>query len=341
MPSLLPSGFPAPCGSCWEGALSAAFIPVFTRTIAREGREAAWTLASKVLGTLIVVLATVTTAGILLAPWIVQALAPGFGQVAGKLELTVTLLRIMFPYIFLVGIAALFMATLNSLGHFLTPALSPTILNAVMICTAVLVAPRSSSPVLPIAVAVVIGGIGQLAIQVPAALRCGWRPAFLVAPGDPAVRAIARLMLPGVAGLAVTQVNVFVGTLLASLLSQGSVAAMTYAFAGAFPIGMVGVAIATGALPVMAAAFAREAISQMKRALHDSPRLAVFPRSRPWWPEHLRRPIIGFLSERGVHPFGHAPDGIDSQRLRDGAGLRCGNADSGAGLDAMHDRGPR
>jgi putative peptidoglycan lipid II flippase len=285
-----------------EGALSAAFIPAFTRTVTREGRGAAWTLTSKVLGTLVVVLATVTAAGVVLAPWIVQALAPGFGQVAGKLELTVTLLRIMFPYIFLVGIAALFMATLNSLGHFLTPALSPTVLNAVMICAAVLIAPRSSRPVLPIAVAVVIGGIGQLAIQVPAALRCGWRPAFLVAPGDPAVRAIARLMLPGVAGLAVTQINVFVGTLLASLLSQGSVAAMTYAFRLVqFPIGMVGVAIATGALPVMAAAFAREAMGDMKRALHDSLRLAVFLALPAMVGLTIFAvPIIGLLFERGA-----------------------------------------
>jgi putative peptidoglycan lipid II flippase len=285
-----------------EGALSAAFIPVFTRTVTREGREAAWTLASKVLGTLVVVLATVTAAGMVLAPWIVQALAPGFGQVAGKLELTVTLLRIMFPYIFLVGLAALFMATLNSLGHFLTPALSPTVLNAVMICAAVLVAPRSSSPVLPIAVAVVIGGIGQLAIQVPAALRYGWRPAILVAPDDPAVRAIARLMLPGVAGLAITQINVFVGTLLASLLPQGSVAAMTYAFRLVqFPIGMVGVAIATGALPVMATAFAREAMGDMKRALRDSLRLAIFLTVPAMVGLTIFAvPIIGLLFERGA-----------------------------------------
>ena len=80
-----------------EGALSAAFIPVFTRTVTREGRETAWRLASKVLGTLVLVLAAVTGAGMVLAPWIVRMLAPGFGQVAGKLELTVTLLRIMFP----------------------------------------------------------------------------------------------------------------------------------------------------------------------------------------------------------------------------------------------------
>jgi putative peptidoglycan lipid II flippase len=131
--------------------------------------------------------------------------------------------------------------------------------------------------VFPIAIAVVVGGLGQLAIQVPAALACGWHPTFRVAPRDPAVREIARLMLPGVAGLAVTQVNVFVGTLLASLLPEGSVAAMGYAFRLVqYPIGVVGVSIATGALPVMSKAYAQDAVDDMKRALRDSLRLAIF-----------------------------------------------------------------
>ncbi len=260
-----------------EGALSAAFIPTFTRTSTREGRDAAWGLASAVMGTLMVVLAAVTTLGILLAPIIVHVLAPGFAADPAKVLLTIRLLRIMFPYIFLVGLAALFMAILNSLGHFLTPALSPIMLNLAIILAVLLVAPRVSHPIVPVAVAVVVGGAGQLLVQLPAALARGWRPRFQVAPRDPGVRHIGRLMLPGVLGLAVTQVNVFVGTLLASLLPQGSVAVLTYAFRLVqFPIGVVGVAIATGALPVMAAAMARDAPEEMRRALQDSLRLALF-----------------------------------------------------------------
>jgi putative peptidoglycan lipid II flippase len=285
-----------------EGALSAAFIPLFTRTVQREGRDAAWALASKVMGTLVVVLAAVTALGILLAPWIVQALAPGFAGTPGKLALTATLLRIMFPYIFLVGLTALFMAILNSLGHFLAPALSPTVLNLVIIAAALLVAPASENPVLPIAAAVVLGGLGQLLIQVPAAVARGWRAGLRVAPGDPAVREVGRLMLPGVAGLAVTQINVFVGTLLASLLPEGSVAAMTYAFRLVqFPIGVVGVAIATGALPIMAAAMARDAVGDLKRALQVSLRLAIFM-GLPAMVGLIvfRVPIVGLLFERGA-----------------------------------------
>jgi putative peptidoglycan lipid II flippase len=285
-----------------EGALSAAFIPAFTRTADRDGRPAAWALAAKVTGSLMLVLTVVSLAGVLWAPWIVRALAPGFGQTPGKLALTVTLLRVMFPYIFLVGLAALAMAVLNSLGHFLTPALSPTVLNVAMIAAALLVAPHVANPVLPLAVAVVVGGCGQLLIQLPALRARGWRSEIRIVPWDPAVREVGRLMLPGVAGLAVTQVNVFVGTLLASLLAEGSVSALTYAFRLVqFPIGVIGVAIATGALPVMALAHARQAPDELKRALRDSLRLAIFL-TLPALVGLIvfRVPIIGVLFERGA-----------------------------------------
>jgi putative peptidoglycan lipid II flippase len=285
-----------------EGALSAAFIPTFTRTATREGRQAAWDLASAVMGTLIVVLAAVTLIGVILAPGIVHVLAPGFAEIPGKVPLTVLLLRVMFPYIFLVGLAALFMAILNSLGHFLTPALSPSVLNIAMIAAALLIAPHASNPVLPLGIAVLVGGAGQLVIQVPAAVTRGWRPRLRVAPGDPRVQEIARLMGPGVAGLAITQINVFVGTLLASFLAQGSVAALTYAFRLVqFPIGVIGVAIATGALPVMAASIAKDAVAEMKGALQGSLRLAIFL-TLPAMVGLIvfRLPILHVLFERGA-----------------------------------------
>jgi putative peptidoglycan lipid II flippase len=285
-----------------EGALSAAFVPAFSRTAAREGRQAAWDLASVVMGTLVVILVAVTILGVLLAPWIVRVLAPGFAEVPGKLSLTVHLLRIMFPYIFLVGLAALFMAILNSLGHFLTPALSPTVLNVAMIVAALLVAPQATNPVIPLGIAVLVGGAGQLLIQVPPAMARGWRPGLRVAPGDPRVREIARLMAPGVGGLAITQINFFVGTFLASFLAQGSVAALTYGFRLVqFPIGVVGVAIATGALPVMATAFAKEAVEDIKEALRGSLRLAIFL-TLPAMAGLLvfRLPILHVLFERGA-----------------------------------------
>ena len=285
-----------------EGALSAAFVPAFTRTATRDGRQAAWDLASMVMGTLVVVLAAVTILGVLFAPWIVRVLAPGFAGIPGKLPLTVQLLRIMFPYLFLIGLAAFFMAVLNSLGHFLTPALSPTVLNVAMIVAVLGIAPGASNPVLPLAVAVLVGGAGQLLLQLPSAVSRGWRPRFRVAPGDPRVQEIARLMAPGVGGLAITQINFFVGTFLASFLAEGSVAALTYAFRMVqFPIGVVGVAIATGALPIMAASFAKDDVKEMKGALQGSLRLAVFL-TVPAMVGLLvfRLPILHVLFERGA-----------------------------------------
>ncbi len=287
-----------------EGALSAAFVPAFTRTATRDGRQAAWDLASVVMGTLVVVLAAVSLLGVLFAPAIVWALAPGpgFSDIPGKIALTTQLLRIMFPYIFLIGLAALFMAILNSLGHFLTPALSPTVLNVAIIVAALGIAPGASNPVLPLAIAVLVGGAGQLLIQVPAAVARGWRPRLRVAPDDPRVQEIARLMAPGVGGLAITQINFFVGTFLASFLAEGSVAALTYGFRLVqFPIGVVGVAIATGALPVMAASFAKENVGEMKETLQGSLRLALFL-TLPAMVGLIvfRLPIMHVLFERGA-----------------------------------------
>jgi putative peptidoglycan lipid II flippase len=277
-------------------------VPTFTRTATREGRDAAWELVAAVTGTLAVVLGVVSALGVLLAPAVVHILAPGFAAVPGKLPLTLELMRLMFPYVLLVGLAALFMGILNSLGHFLTPALSPTVLNLVIIGATLLVAPRVHNPLLPLGFAVLVGGAGQLLIQVPAALRHGWKPRLVVAFRDPRVREIARLMAPGVVGLAITQINVFVGTLLASFLPQGAVATMTYAFRLVqFPIGVIGVAIATGALPVLAAAVARDALGEMKQALNASLRLAAFLTLPAMVGlAAFRLPIVHVLFERGA-----------------------------------------
>jgi putative peptidoglycan lipid II flippase len=285
-----------------EGALSAAFVPTLTRTATREGREAAWELVAAVMGTLAVVLGVVSALGVLLAPAVVYLLAPGFAAIPGKLPLTGELVRLMFPYVFLVGLAALFMGALNSLGHFLTPALSPIVLNLVLIGAVLLVAPRAENPLLPLGLAVLVGGAGQLLVQVPAALRLGWKGRLALRPRDPRVRQIAHLMAPGVVGLAITQINVFVGTLLASLLPQGAVATMTYAFRLVqFPIGVIGVAIATAALPVLAAAAARDALEEMKGALGASLRLAAFLTLPAMVGlAAFRLPIVQVLFERGA-----------------------------------------
>jgi len=247
-----------------EGALSAAFIPVFSESMTKKGRGAAWRLVWSVLILLGVVLVLISVAGILLAPLLIQLIAPGFQSIPAKLNLAVLLARMMFPYILFVGLAALLMAILNAQGHFATPALSPSMLNLAMIGCALFLAPHIDPPILALAIGVLLGGAGQLVIQIPVAWRRGMRAHQELNLRDPDIGRIARLMAPGVAGLAITQVNVFIGTFLASFLAEGSISILYYAFRLIqFPIGVFGVAIATAAFPAMAKQAAVDSLQEV------------------------------------------------------------------------------
>ncbi|MEJ2025885.1 MAG: lipid II flippase MurJ, partial [Deltaproteobacteria bacterium] len=146
-----------------------------------------------------------------------------------KYELTVLLTRITFPYIFFISIVAFFMGILNSLRHFAAPAASPILLNVGIIGGAFLISPHLSEPIVGVAMGVFIGGVLQVALQIPWILKSGMRLIPLWIPRHPAVRRIGRLMLPAVFGSAVYQFNQFVGTLLASFLPEGSISWLYYA----------------------------------------------------------------------------------------------------------------
>lgn len=285
-----------------EGALSAAFIPVFTDSLSKRGREGAWRLAWTALILLAFLLVLVSVAGILLAPWLIRLIAPGFLAVPSKLDLASFLARVMFPYILFVGIAALLMAILNAQGHFATPALSPTMLNIAMIGCALFLAPHLNPPILALAIGVLIGGAGQLLIQMPAAWRLGMGEHRSIDLADPGIGRIARLMAPGVAGLAITQVNVFIGTFLASFLGEGGISVLYYAFRLIqFPIGIFGVAIATAAFPAMARQAARRSLGEVGATAAYSIRLVLFV-TLPSMVALMvfRVPIVQLLFERGA-----------------------------------------
>jgi putative peptidoglycan lipid II flippase len=236
-----------------EGALSAAVVPVVTEYAAQRSRPELVRMLRAVLGATLVVLAVVTTLGIAAAPELVRLMAPGFTREPGQAEITALLTRVMFPYVALVGLSALAMGTLNAHGRFFTPALGPAVQNVGMIVCVVLLASRVSPAILAPAVGVVLGGLGQLAVQLPGLSRCG----CLIAPSreiaHPAVRQVGRLLLPAVVGLASVQVNVFVNTLLASLLPAGSISFLYYADrVMELPLGVFGIALASAALPTMA-----------------------------------------------------------------------------------------
>ena len=284
-----------------EGALSASFIPVFTQTLNREGREEAWRVARITATLLASTLFLVTVAGFVLAPAIVWVMAPGFHINPQKLRLTVFLTRVTFPYIFFVGMAALLMGILNSLRRFIAPALAPVMLNLAMIFSALFLSPCVKPPVLSLAIGVVLGGIGQILIQVPAVRREGARfyPVFEL--HDPAVRRIGRLMVPGIIGLAITQANFFIGTFLASFLKEGSVSFLYYSFRLVqLPIGLVGVALGTAILPFLSSSAAAGSYQELKRITSLAIRLGFFL-TLPFAVGLIifREPIVAILFERG------------------------------------------
>lgn len=231
-----------------EGSLSMVFVPVFTEYLTGKRRDEAFRMAFAMFRLLSVVLVAVTLAGILFSPGIVRLMAPGFG--GEKLALTVLLTRIMFPYVFFICLVALCMGMLNVLGHFAAPALAPVLLNLAMIGGMIFIAPHMQEPVVGLAIGVIIGGILQLALQAPFMWRHGFRFYRKTAFYHPGVHRIILLMGPAVIGAAVHQINIFVGTLLASLLPEGSVSYLYYADRLVeFPLGIFAISLSVAVLP--------------------------------------------------------------------------------------------
>jgi putative peptidoglycan lipid II flippase len=248
-----------------EGALNSAFVPVFTETLYRGGHAEADRLFGSAARVFAAILLVLCAGFVLAAHWIVPLMIPGFAD--AKAALTITLTRLMLPYLFVAGMLALCMGALNVYGSFAPPALAPTLLNLGMIGSLVAIAPHLERPVIGLAAGVLIGGAAQLLFQLPFLLRHRlhlWGPS----PGLPSALArMARLMVPAVLGGAVYQINILVGTLLASTLAEGSVSYLYYADRLVeFPLGVVAMAGATAALPSMA----REAAAGNVQALRET-----------------------------------------------------------------------
>jgi putative peptidoglycan lipid II flippase len=186
----------------------------------------------------------------------VAAYAADFAAVPGKLELTVRLTRVMLPFLIAVAVAAALMGMLNSLHHYFVPALAPAVFNAAAIAgtfTLVPLMPRLGwPPIMAIAMAAMIGGVCQAAVQWPALRREGFRYRAVLDWRDPGLRHVLLLMGPGTLSVAATQVNVFLNTLLATSEGTGAVSWLTYAFRLIYlPIGLFGVSIAAAVLPAV------------------------------------------------------------------------------------------
>jgi putative peptidoglycan lipid II flippase len=260
-----------------EGALSTAVIPVFTETLTQGGPGAFGRLARAATGAAVVVLCVVSALGMLLAPQVVAVMAPGWRADSALFDLAVTLTRVMFPYLVLVGLAALAMGALNAHHRFFTAALGPAVLNVAMIVAVLGLAGYTTPPILALAVGVLVGGLGQLLVQLPELRRLG---VPLVPSGDwrhPGVARIAHRLWPAVFALAAVQITVVVNTLLASLLPAGTVSYLYYADrVMEFPLGIFGIALATAALPSMSRQAARHELGALRVTLEWTLRMSAF-----------------------------------------------------------------
>lgn len=259
-----------------EGALSAAYVPVFTDRLKKDGVQKAFLITSSIFSILLVVLGIIVVLGVALAPYYIRYYVSGFDDPA-RLELTIKLTRIMFPFILLVAFAAVSMGTLNALGRFGVPALAPAMFNVIMIISALFVSNYLDPPIIALGIGAVLGGGGQFIVQLPQLLRTGYRFRFRLKFKDEPVRRILKLILPAAMGVAAWQVNVVVATVIASFLAVGSISSLYYALRLVhFPLGVFGVALAAVSLPEISALVSAGDIKGAAATQRYSSRMVIF-----------------------------------------------------------------
>jgi len=288
-----------------EGALSAAFVTVFTEYEQKTSKEETLRLVGSVLTVLTILVSLIVLLGIAFSREIVLLMAPEFSRVAGKVALTTTLTRIMFPFLLAVSTASIFMGILNARGHFFLPSLASAMFNLSSIVIGgglALLLPRYGiQAIVGMAVGTLLGGIAQAFIQVPPLLKEGVRvriPRPVIHPG---LKKILVLMIPSLIGLSATQINIFINTNFASRCAEGSVAWLNYAFRLIlFPIGIFGVAVSIAAMPRLAKKAAEADIKALGETLVSSLSLSMaltVPAAVGLWV--MAVPLVRLIFERG------------------------------------------
>lgn len=284
-----------------EGALSAAFVKVFTDYQLKNSEAEAWRLASLVFNALAVVLGAICLLGILVSPWIVKLITynylgdPTHYYPAEKAALATVLMQIMFPFILLVALAALAMGVLNTKGKFGIPASASTAFNIASIVLGLafaywlsggdweatsdkLTVPSDAAQwaVIGMSIGTVIGGGAQFLIQLPSLLRVGFRFSLRLSFKDEGVRRVARLMAPAIIGTGATQIKVLVDTIVASGIDGGA-SWLSYSFRlMQFPIGVFGVAVGTAAIPTLARYASQGDFTKFRDTLAGAIKLVLF-----------------------------------------------------------------
>ncbi|MEO5357802.1 MAG: murein biosynthesis integral membrane protein MurJ [Nitrospirae bacterium YQR-1] len=235
-----------------EGSMSSGLIPVLTEIRTKEGDAEAALVVRKAFTFVIIFIGLFCALGTFFAPQIVTAIAPGFLQNTEKFKATVMLTRIMFPFLLCVSLAALVMGALNTKKVFFIPALASAWFNIAIIAAIVVLAAIKISPAVAVAIGVTLGGVVQLLWQLPAFFKCRYslKPSFGF--NHPGLKHMGKLILPATVGTAVSQVNIFISTILASFLPVGSITYLYYSMRLIqFPVGVFGVAVGMAALPAL------------------------------------------------------------------------------------------
>ncbi|MCH9032326.1 MAG: murein biosynthesis integral membrane protein MurJ [candidate division Zixibacteria bacterium] len=260
-----------------EGALSTAFVPVFKKTLVKEGTASAQALANRLFTFLVIVLSAVVVIGVLISPLLVHMMAEGFADDPFKFGLTVELTRWLFPYLFFISLAALLMGILNSYGKFATPASASSVFNISLILSMWFLYDLFELPVYCLVVGVLAGGVGQFAVQIPSLYRSGHRLRFDFNFKDKGLKAVGKLAAPMTVGMAASRVNILVSTILASLQGPGAVSYLVYAYQLMhFPLGVFAVAIGTVTLPKAAEHIAKGEMEKLTATLRSSLRMVLF-----------------------------------------------------------------
>lgn len=287
-----------------EGALSTAFITVFSQKIEKEGDESAWKLAAKMMTLAVIFMSVVSLLGVIFARQLIGLLAPGFE--AADAQLTTTLTQIMYPFILLVSLAALVMGMLNAKNVFGVPAMASSFFNIGSIAGGAffgwLIDPKfGEKALIGLAIGTLVGGLLQLAVQLPSLGRVGFRfrPDFHWR--DPGIRRILILMVPSVIAASAVQINVMVNSSFASYIGKEAVSWLSFSFRlMQLPLGVFGVAVATITLPVVSRIAAQTDSREFGPTLGKAMRLATFltlPSAVGLY--FLAWPIITLIYQRG------------------------------------------
>lgn len=293
-----------------EGALTIAFVPVFSQTLQRSHDEArrffrvTWTLA-------LLLTSAICVLGIVYAGPLVIAFAPGYQTDPDKLALTTTLLRLCFPYVVSLSLVAVAMGALNALGHFFRPAIAPVWLNVCQIAAVFAGVAFFTTPVLALGVGVIVAGVLQVWLQLRPLRERGFAPQLVFAPGDPAIRRLGWILLPSLLGASAYQLNTITTRAIASFFGDGPVSYLYYATRLLeLPLGVFVFALSMASLPSLARLVARGDRAELQRSFSETLGLALalaLPCSAGLI--LLREPIVALL-------FGWNPDHFGSEAVR-------------------------